>query len=53
MFRTPSGNRFVKYEVDGKRIVRKMPLHLFQERLVEHFDIRFKKKKYYLAKKNE
>ena len=36
---------FKKHTVDGKRILRKMPLKLFQERLVEHFDIRFKVKK--------
>ena len=35
--------QFDKYTVDGKRIVSKMPLKLFQERLVHHFDIRFKK----------
>ena len=32
---------FNKYTVNGKRIIRKMPLRKFQERLVEHFDIRF------------
>ena len=35
---------YKKYSVSGKRVVRKMPLHLFQERLIEHFDIRFKQK---------
>ena len=33
---------FEKYMIKGKRIVRKLPLHVFQERLVHHFDIRFK-----------
>ena len=32
-----------RYEVDGKRIVRKMPLEVFIDRLVENFDIRFKR----------
>ena len=32
-----------KYTVNGKRIVKKIPLSIFQDRLVEHFDIRFKK----------
>ena len=40
-----NSNSFDKYVVDGKRIVRKMPLHRFQDRLVHHFDIRFKMKK--------
>ena len=31
-----------KYTVNGKGIVSKMPLFVFQKRLVEHFDIRFK-----------
>ena len=31
-----------KYLVDGRRVVRKMPMKLFQECLIEHFDIRFK-----------
>ena len=30
------------YEVDRKRIVRKTPLEVFIDRLVENFDIRFK-----------
>ena len=34
---------FDKYTKDGKRVVRKMPLQVFQERLVHHFDIRFKR----------
>ena len=34
--------QFDKYTVDGKRMVSKIPLKLFQERLVEHFDIRYK-----------
>ena len=32
-----------KYTINGKRIVKNMPLSIFQDRLVEHFDIRFKK----------
>ena len=35
---------FEKYVVDGKRVVKLMPLEIFQERLVEHFDIRYKQK---------
>ena len=35
-------NYFVKYSQGAKRVVRKMPLLVFQERLVHHFDIRFK-----------
>ena len=31
-----------KYTVDGKRVVSKMPLSLFQNCLVNHFDIQFK-----------
>ena len=27
---------------NGERVVRKLPLDVFQERLVHHFDIRFK-----------
>ena len=34
---------FEQYTVNNKRIVSKMPLKLFQERLIHHFDIRFKK----------
>ena len=33
---------FHKYTVDGKRVVSKMPLNLFRDCLVRHFDIRFK-----------
>ena len=40
---TFSSDKFKPYEVDGKRIVQKMPLYLFMDRLVENFDIRFKK----------
>jgi hypothetical protein len=40
----PVGDKFQKYTVDGKRVLRKMPLDMFQERLIHHFDIRFKKK---------
>ena len=32
-----------KYEVNGKRVVSKMLLSLFQNRLIEHFDICFKR----------
>ena len=35
-------NFFDKYCHNGKRVVRKIPLEIFQERLVHHFDIRFK-----------
>ena len=31
-----------QYLVDGRRVVRKMPMKLFQECLIEHFEIRFK-----------
>ena len=34
---------YMKYTVDGKRVIHKMPLSIFQERLIEHFDIRFKR----------
>ena len=34
---------FDKYTKNGKRVVRDLPLNVFQERLVHHFDIRFKK----------
>ena len=34
---------FKKYTVDGKRQVSKIPLKVFQERLIHHFDIRFKR----------
>ena len=37
-----STNFFDKHTVNGKRVVQKMPLQVFQERLVHHFDIRFK-----------
>ena len=36
-------NYFKKYSVGNKRIVRKLPLEVFHERLIHHFDIRFKK----------
>ena len=32
-----------KYTINGKRVVKNMSLSIFQDRLVEHFDIRFKK----------
>ena len=34
---------FDKYTIEGKRLVSKLPLDVFQERLIHHFDIRFKK----------
>ena len=34
---------FKKYTVNGKRVICKMPLYKFQNRLIEHFDIRFKR----------
>lgn len=34
---------FKKYSLGGKRVVSKIPLDIFQERLVHHFDLRFKK----------
>ena len=43
MLNTNDTTIFDEYTVDNKRIVSKMPLHLFQDRLVHHFDIRFKK----------
>ena len=33
---------YFRYTVDEKRIVAKMPLKVFQERLIHNFDIRFK-----------
>ena len=35
---------FAKHTCENKIIVSKMPLSLFQQRLVNHFDIRFKQK---------
>ena len=35
---------FKKYTINGKRIVAKMPLNLFREYLINHFDIRYKMK---------
>ena len=35
-------NFFNKYSLGGKRVVSKLPLEIFQERLIHHFDIRFK-----------
>ena len=40
---TNSNINFSKYTVDGKRVVSMLPLDLFQERLIHHFDIRFKR----------
>jgi hypothetical protein len=34
---------FEKYSIGNKRIVSKLPLEVFHERLIHHFDIRFKK----------
>ena len=33
---------FNKHTINGKRVVRKLPLKVFQERLIHHFDTRFK-----------
>ena len=40
---THISNQCRRYTVDNKRIVSKMPLHLFRMCLVNHFDIRFKR----------
>ena len=37
-----SGNYFNQFSTNGKRIVSKMLLKVFQERLIHHFDIKFK-----------
>ena len=37
----PSNNPFKDCTVGGKRVVSKMSLELFQNRLIEHFDIQF------------
>ena len=34
---------FDKYSINSKRVVLKIPLEVFHERLIHHFDIRFKK----------
>ena len=34
---------FDKHSKNGKRVVRNLPLDVFQERLIHHFDIRFKR----------
>ena len=34
---------YKNYEMNGKRIVSKLPLTVFQNRLIEHFDICFKR----------
>ena len=34
---------FDKHTKNGKRIVRKLPLKVFQERLIHHFDMHFKR----------
>ena len=36
-------HHYDKYMVDGKRVLSKMPLSIFQEHVVGHFDIGFKK----------
>ena len=36
---------FKKYALDGKRVVSKLPHEVFQERLIHHFDTRFKRQK--------
>jgi hypothetical protein len=50
-------NFFDKYSIGGKRVISKMPLEVFQERLalIHHFDIRFKKNdiKWPYRKKNK
>ena len=33
-----------EYEFNDRRIVRNMPIDIFQQKLIEHFDIRFKRK---------
>ena len=35
---------FKEFTENGKRVVRKMPLDLFRQCLINHFDIRFKTK---------
>ena len=40
--RMESCDNFDEYTVNGKRVVAKMPLNVFQNCLVKHFDIRFK-----------
>ena len=39
--RTPS---YDKYTINGKRIVANMPLNIFRDCLINHFDIRFQMK---------
>lgn len=46
-------NYFNKYTKNGKRIVRKIPLEVFQERLIHHFDIRFKNNDLTWPKRNK
>ena len=36
-------DHFKKYSIGGKRIVSKIPLDIFQERLIHHFDLCYKK----------
>ena len=36
-------NHFKKHEIDGNRIVSKIPMKLFREYLIENFDIRYKR----------
>ena len=35
-----------KYEINGVRVVRKMPLNIFRKYLMENFDILFKRKEF-------
>ena len=46
-------NFFQKYTTNGKRVVRKMPLDVFQDRLIHHFDIRFKRNDISWVKRNK
>ena len=38
-----NSNDYEHYIVDGRRAVKKMPLTVFQDRLIEYFDVRFKR----------
>ena len=42
---------FQKYTHNVKRVVRKLPLDIFQERLIHYFDIRFKKNNIFWLKR--
>ena len=39
--RNTDRNAYSKYVVNDRRVVSRMPLYIFQDQLVEHFDIRF------------